>query len=110
MQYDAMLKQLNYTPNEALVEQLKVIASNTPGYEKIEKHIMDLHDSLQVNRSFVAMSNSHNYLKIKIADALSDEERQNTIEKIERFESKYKISLEQVSGVDTYYIKGFEKA
>jgi len=39
MQRDAMLTQLGYAPNKALVNQLKRIEENTIGYEKIQKHI-----------------------------------------------------------------------
>ena len=66
MQKDAMLRQLGYAPNEALINQLDRIERNTVGYEKIQKHIMDLHDHLKVDGSFVALSNSENYFKIKV--------------------------------------------
>jgi len=56
MQRDAMLIQLGYSPNKALVDQLGEIVDNTPGYEKIEKHIMDLHDHLKVNNAYVALA------------------------------------------------------
>ena len=51
LQRDAMLKQLGYAPNDALLSQLERIEQNTTGYEKIQKHIMDLHDHLKVDGS-----------------------------------------------------------
>jgi len=66
MQKDAMLTQLGYVPNDALLQQLQRIEDNTAGYEKIQKHIMDLHDHLKVDDSYVALSNSNDCFKIKI--------------------------------------------
>jgi len=106
MQKDAMLIQLGYTPNEALVAQIQKIQKNTLNYEKIEKHIMDLHDHLKVDGSFVAMSNSKDYFKIKI-EAQSDALAEEAHEKAQRFAEKFKISLEKEND-HTYYIIGFQ--
>ena len=84
MQKDAMLRQLGYAPNEALINQLDKIERNTVGYEKIQKHIMDLHDHLKVDGSFVALSNSENYFKIKV-EASSPELAEEAHEKIQHF-------------------------
>jgi len=105
MQNEAMLIQLGYTPNEALKAQLQKVIENTEGYEKIQKHIMDLHDHLKVNDSFVALSNSVDLFKIKV-EAPSEELAQEAEEKIKHFEEKFKVTLEKVNN-STYYIKGF---
>ena len=34
------------------------IEKNTHGFEKIIKHVMDLHEALKTNKSYVALSNS----------------------------------------------------
>jgi len=106
MQKDAMLRQLGYIPNEALLDQLKSIETNTIGYEKIQKHIMDLHDSLKINGSFVAMSNSANSFKIKI-EAPSPEIAQEAHEKIQHFSDKFKVTVKKLDNKETYYIIGF---
>jgi len=108
MQSEAILKQLGYAPNDALVEQMKRIEDNTHGYEKIKKHILDLHEVLKVDDSYVAMSNSNDYLKIKI-EAPSEERKEEALEKVTHFADKFKVNLEKVSGKDTYYIVGFKK-
>ena len=108
MQSSAMINQLGYTPNETLVEQFKKIKSNTLGYEKIEKHIMDLHDALKPLNSYVAMSNSNDFLKIKI-DATVPALKEEAYEKIEHFSHKFKVELKKVDGKDTFYIVGFSK-
>ena len=105
MQKDAMLRQLGYTPNDALLSQLEKIEKNTTDYEKIQKHIMDLHDHLKVNDSFVAMSNSNDYFKIKV-HAPSLELENEAHEKIKHFSEKFKVTLHKENS-NTYYIKGF---
>ncbi len=107
MHPDAMLTQLGYVPNEALLKQLEDIKNNTKEYEKIQKHIMDLHDHLKVNNAYVALSNSKNYFKIKIESptpALAAQAH----EKVEHFSHKYKIKVEKIPNKETYYILGFE--
>ena len=106
MQRDAMLTQLGYTPNEALVQQLQNIEDNTAGYEKIQKHIMDLHDHLKVDGSFVALSNSEDYFKIKV-EASSPELAKEAHEKIQHFSDKFKVTINKLDNKETYYIVGF---
>jgi len=106
MQRDAMLRQLGYTPNDALLKQLEEIENNTTGYEKIQKHIMDLHDHLKVNNAYVALSNSNNHFKIKI-ESPTPELKEEAHEKVQRFSDKFKVSVEKLDNKETYYIKGF---
>jgi hypothetical protein len=104
---DAMLTQLGYVPNDALRKQIKAIQANTAGYEKIQKHIMDLNDHLKVNNGYVALSNSKDYFKIKIESA-TPELAEEAHEKVTHFSEKYKIKIEKLTNKDTYYILGFE--
>jgi len=106
MQHEALLNQLGYTPNEALVKQLESIEENTTGYEKIKKHILDLHDTLKVDNSYIAMSNSENYFKIKI-EAPSVERTEEAMEKVEHFSEKFKVNVKKLEGKNTFYIIGF---
>ena len=107
MQREAMLTQLGYTPNEALVKQLEDIIASTPGYEKIQKHIMDLNDHLKVNSAYVAMSNSNKRFKIKI-ESLTPELAEEAHEKVAHFSEKFKVGIEKLDKKETYYILGFE--
>jgi len=107
MHKEAMLTQLGYVANEALLAQLESIEKNTKGYEKIKKHILDLHDHLKVDNAYVALSNSNDYFKIKIESdslELADEAH----EKVQHFCDKYKVNIEKVENKDTYYILGFK--
>jgi hypothetical protein len=106
MDAEAILTQLGYAPNDALKKQLHDIQKNTPGYDKIEKHILDLHEHLKVNNAYVALSNTTNHLKIKIdspTSALAEEAH----EKIRHFSERYKVSVEKLQNKETYYILGF---
>jgi len=107
MDAEAILTQLGYVPNEALVKQLQDIQKNTPGYEKIEKHIMDLNEHLKVNNAYVALSNSTNHLKIKV-DSPTPELAAEAHEKIKHFSEKYKVDIEKLKNKETYYILGFQ--
>jgi hypothetical protein len=106
MQRDAMLIQLGYAPNDALLKQLENIEKNTLGYEKIQKHIMDLHDHLRVNSAYVALSNSNNYFKIKI-DSPTPELALEAHEKVQHFSEKFKVAIKKLQNKETYYIEGF---
>ena len=106
MTRDAMLTQLGYAPNDALLQQLEKIEKNTSGYEKIQKHIMDLHDHLKVDGSFVALSNSQDYFKIKI-EATSPQLRDEAHEKVKHFSDKFKVAVNKLDNKETYYVVGF---
>ncbi len=107
MQNDAMLTQLRYVPNNALVEQLKRIQKNTHGYEKIEKHILDLNDHIKVNNAYVALSNTKDYFKIKV-ESPTPELAQEAHEKIQHFSDKFKVRIQKLPKKETYYILGYE--
>lgn len=108
MTYESILNQLGYTPNEALSLQLSRIEANTHGFDKIIKHVLDLHEALKTDESYVAMSNSNDYFKIKI-DATGETSAADALEKINHFADKYKVELQKVAGKPTYYILGFAK-
>jgi len=107
MHREAMITQLGYAPNNALLNQLQKIEANTAGYEKIRKHIMDLHDALKVDGSFVAMSNTNDYFKIKV-EAPSPEIAEEAHEKIRHFSDKFKVKIDKLSDKEAYYIVGFD--
>ncbi len=106
MRREAMLTQLGYAPNGALLSQLERIETNTAGYEKIQKHIMDLHDHLKVDDSYVAMSNSNDCFKIKV-ESKTPEIAAEAHEKIRHFSDKFKVTVDKLDNKETYYIVGF---
>ncbi|MDP3266642.1 MAG: hypothetical protein Q8M39_07430 [Sulfuricurvum sp.] len=108
MTHDAVLNQLGLIANEALLLQMENIEKNTHGYEKIIKHILDLHEALKTSESYVALSNSSDHFKIKI-DATSDVSKAEAMGKINHFCEKFKVEIQKVQGKPTYYILGFAK-
>ena len=108
MQDSAILTQLGYVPNETLIQQFNHIKNNTSGYDKIEKHLIGLHNSLMPLHGYIAMSNSKDYLKIKVEQP-NDALRQEALDKIEKFAQKFKVKLEKINNKDTFYILGFDK-
>ena len=103
---EAILTQLGFTPSDSSVAQMERIMNNTQGFDKFAKHIFSLNDSLKHMHGFIAPSNTNDYLKIKseegVAEAIMDEFH----EAIKHWADKYKVSVERVTGKETYYILG----
>ncbi len=96
---EGLLTQLGYNPNESIVSNIKQIISKTPGFEEIQRHIIALNHKLKPYGAFIAISNSKDYLKIKI------EKRSEFLEnEIEAWARKYKIGL--LKEQNQYYITG----
>ncbi len=99
---EALLKQLGYTEtSNGIQEQLKNIISKTSGYEEIKPHLLALHDNLRQHDSFVALSSSKDFFKIK-----NEKKSEEAEEYIHKWANKYKVNLEKVAGKETYYIIG----
>jgi len=107
MTLDAMLTQLGYADNASLHSQMQRIIDNTHGYEKISKHIADLHMALLPHEAHIALSNSVDNLKIK-CESTFEKELQDVRDRINAWSKKYKVELQKVDGKDTYYILGFK--
>ncbi|MCK9257229.1 MAG: hypothetical protein M0P02_04060 [Sulfurospirillaceae bacterium] len=107
MTNDAILTQLGYSVNAGAMAQLNYAISNTPGFESISKHIINLHLHLKPYLSFVALSSTKPFFKVKNMAAQED-----SIEEVDgiilKWAEKFKIGVEKVNP-KTYYIVGFEK-
>ncbi len=107
MQYEALLTQFGYAISPSTLAQIERVVTNTIGFEQVEKHLLALHDALQVHHSFVSLSNNQDYFKIKneaLGEAMIDEVN----EIIAKWSEKYKISLEKVINKNTYYVIGYK--
>ena len=65
MRSDAILNQLGYSVTESSLSQVKRVIENTKDFDYVEKHLIALHDALKSHLSFVAISSSYDYFKIK---------------------------------------------
>jgi hypothetical protein len=98
---EGLLQQLGYTPNPATLSKLDDIKENTNGFEDFDKHIINLNDVLKQHDTYVGISNSHDYLKIKSKAPSTESE-----EIIHNWANKYKVEVAKLDGTDTYYILG----
>ena len=105
---EAILKQLGYSSvNEALLNQIEKIKNNTNKFEKIEKHVFDLHKNLEKIDGFVTMSNSVDLLKIKHHESANQTQNDEFVELVGHWAERYKIKIEKVKA-ETYYIHGLD--
>ncbi|NOX16320.1 MAG: hypothetical protein GXP61_09940 [Epsilonproteobacteria bacterium] len=105
MRRDAILRQLGYSVTPNAKEQVGKVIANTKDFDYVEKHLISLHDNLKPRLSFVAISSTHDYFKIK-NEAIGKEMIESTNEIIKKWSKKYKIALEKVPNKQTYYILG----
>jgi oligoendopeptidase F len=102
---EVIVSQLDYTKNEHTIEQAQKIIDNTNGFEKFAKHIISLNDQLKHMGGYVAMSNSHNYFKIKVENH-SPEILKEFLELKDHWSHKYNVKLQKVENKEVYYILG----
>ncbi|MBN1840527.1 MAG: hypothetical protein JW802_10855 [Campylobacterales bacterium] len=107
MHRQAILTQLGYSVSENTLAQLECVIANTIGFEHVEKHLITLHDALKPYYSFVALSSTKDYFKIK-NEAHDTEMVDEVNEMITKWATKYKITLEKVPNKNTYYVIGYK--
>ncbi|MBD3790273.1 MAG: hypothetical protein IE885_07945 [Campylobacterales bacterium] len=103
---EAMLAQLGYSQNEHTLAQINSIIANTKNFDHFSKHLLSLQDALAVEKGYIAMSNSENYLKIKCDEDSSADNLSAFNDIVHHWSDKYRISLKQVDHKPTYYILG----
>ncbi|MDR2341838.1 MAG: hypothetical protein LBD84_02190, partial [Campylobacteraceae bacterium] len=80
----------------------------TAKFDLISNHIIALNANLKRYDSFVALSSSHDFLKIK--NQSRNEFLTQVNEIINTWAKKYKIELEKIDSKETFYIKGYGKS
>ena len=60
---EAILTQLGYPINEQTLKQMNDIIKNTENFNKFSHHVPSFNDALAVEKAFIGLSNSQNYLK-----------------------------------------------
>lgn len=103
---EALLAQLGYTKNDQTIKQINNIIANTKGFEKFSQHIPSFNDALAVEKAFIAMSNSEDYLKIKCEEDPSADNLSAFNALVKHWADKYKLEIEKVQDKNTYYILG----
>jgi len=103
---EALLTQLGYTKTEQTLTQMNDIITNTRNFDTFSSHIPSFNDTLAVEKGFIAMSNSQNYLKIKCNEDISADNLSAFTALVKHWADKYKLELKQVANKNTYYILG----
>lgn len=103
---EALLAQLGYTKTEQTIKQMSDIMANTKNFEKFSHHIPSFNDALAVEKGYIAMSNSENYLKIKCKEDSCADNLSAFQSLLNHWSDKYKLELERVQGKNAYYIIG----
>jgi len=102
---EGFLTQLGYPTNEANMQKLQSIIDNTEGFEYLERHVIQLNDHLKNYQSYITISNSKDFLKIK-KDTESNLTIQDADEVIQKWADKYKVELIYSEPNNSYYIAG----
>ncbi len=103
---EALLTQLGYNTNGGTREKIKKIIKNTRGFENIQRRILNLSNMLKPYKSYITLSNSEDFLKIKfdsLSSAMHIDEAKNIIHK---WADKYNIELKKAEAKEIYYIVG----
>jgi hypothetical protein len=103
---EALLTQLGYSVTEQTLKQINRIMENTEGLDKFLPHIPSFGDALAVEKGYLAMSNSEDYLKIKCDPDTNADNLAAFTEIVNRWADKYKLALKKVDDKNTYYIIG----
>jgi len=103
---EALLTQLGYRKSEQTLKQINNIIDNTEGFKKFSQHIPSFNDALSVEKAYIAMSNSENYLKIKCDEDISADNISAFTKLVKEWADKYKLDLKRVDNKNTYYIIG----
>jgi hypothetical protein len=103
---EALLTQLGYSVTEQTLKQINRIMENTEGLEKFLPHIPSFGDALAVEKGYLAMSNSEDYLKIKCDPDTNADNLAAFTEIVNHWADKYKLALKKVDNKNTYYIIG----
>ncbi|RUM68988.1 MAG: hypothetical protein DSZ05_00165 [Sulfurospirillum sp.] len=105
LENDGFLIQLGYPANQANKEKLNKVIENTDGFEYLEKHVIQLNDTLKSMQTYVTLSNNKNLLKIK-KDISSEEIEKSVDEIVQSWAQKYKVQLIYQPQNNSYYIRG----
>ncbi len=100
-----LLVQLGYPANSALIEQSERIIASTGNFNSFSRHLLSLKDELAHFDGYMAFSNSRDALKIK-CDSTNSETLAAYTDTLKNWSEKYKVTLENVKGTNTYYILG----
>ncbi len=105
LENDGFLVQLGYPANAANKAKLHKVIANTAGFDKIERHLIQLNDTLKSFKAYVTLSNNQDLLKIKKdTDSEALDKKIDSI--VQSWAQKYKVKLLYQPKNRSYYIQG----
>jgi hypothetical protein len=106
---EVLVSQLEIGKTESSLEQVVKIIENTKEFHKFSKHIISLNDKLKHMHSFVTISNTVDYFKIKCdTEHETAELIKEFTEEVLHWANKYHVELKKVENKDVYYIIGHQ--
>jgi len=103
---EALLAQLGYSKTDQTLQKMNNIIDNTKDFNKFSQHLPSFNDALAVEKGFIAMSNSEDYLKIKCDEDNNADNLSAFTELVHHWAEKYRLELKKVDDKNTYYILG----
>ncbi|MEA3455956.1 MAG: hypothetical protein U9R26_05575 [Campylobacterota bacterium] len=103
---EALLTQFDYPVNKLTLAQINKAIVNTPGFNHFSKHLLSLKDTISHYDGIIALSNSHDYFKIKCEESSREDVIKTFDEASRQWAEKYKVTLQKVDNKPTYYIIG----
>jgi hypothetical protein len=103
---EVLISQLSLGHSKSVLTQTINAINNTTDFSKFSKHIISLNDKLKHTNSYIALSNSKQYFKIKCDQQDNNEVIKEFEDELNHWSSKYNVTLEKVQNKNVYYIVG----
>ena len=103
---EVLISQLGLGNSDSVLAQTQKAIQNTKNFDKFSKHIISLNDKFKHMNSYISLSNSKPYLKIKCDPANNDEIIEEFTTQLKHWSDKYHVTLEKVDNKNVYYILG----
>lgn len=103
---EVLLSQLGQSKNVSSLKQAQKMIDSTINFNKFSKHIFTLNEHLKRLNSYIGLSNTTNYLKIKCDENEDESVKKEFIKEVFHWADKYNVKLEQAGKKYVYYILG----
>ncbi len=101
----ALLTQLGYATTNSTLKQMQKILDSTENMDRFLPHLLSFKDALEVEKGFIAMSNTQDRLKIKCESDINAKNLDAFHKIVERWSNKYALRVQRVNE-NTYYLNG----
>ena len=106
---EVIISQLSLGNSESILNQTQSAIKNTKEFDKFSKHIISLNDKLKHMNSYISLSNTKEYFKIKCDPSNDNGIVEEFTNELSHWSTKYNVMLEKVENKNVYYIIGISK-